>query len=543
MTRQPLLLFIAVFCVKVLLFPAYFSTDFEVHRNWLAITQNRPLCEWYFDEGSLWTLDYPPFFAFFEKILSCFASFFDPKMTLLSSYDYVSFKALAYQRLTVALTDGLFFAATILTLDGLGDVSALVGALFVCCSPGFVFVDSIHFQYNGFLDGILVLAFFFARQDRPLLLMATFSALLFFKHIYVYALPAFFGYLLGFYCLNEFRLTWGGCGRLIGRGLVLLSVFALVAGAALGPFLFCSQPVLTQILRRLFPFQRGLTHAYWAPNFWALYNLADKLLSLGRPSGPSAHLAGGLVQTISHVVLPSVHSGTTLFLSFFMALPSVLLLVRGPWIVKRHPPSDQGRVRTWLLLLGAAQSSLSFFMFGWHVHEKAVLTALVPLSLMAVTEASPLILDTFSVLALCGTYSLWPLLHRPMERPILFGVTLTYFAALLWTSKRLRASSVRFLVAPAWARSLVRLVRRVILPLLCWTELARLAMELLVWLEPHQATFGPALRYLTRQAAHFRFTPLLLVSCVCAVGTTVSYVVLSAVCLGTCTSWRKAKRN
>ena len=143
-------------------------------------------------------------------------------------------------------------------------------------SPGLLIIDHIHFQYNGFLYGVLLLSLSAARKQSTLLLSGVlFAALLCLKHIYLYLAPAYFVYLLRVYCLSPrsiYRIRVANCVKL---GASIAFVFT----AAFGPFLLWGQA--DQLTKRLFPFSRGLCHAYWAPNMWAMYSFTDRVLLYG----------------------------------------------------------------------------------------------------------------------------------------------------------------------------------------------------------------------------------------------------------------------
>lgn len=185
-------------------------------------------------------------------------------------------------------------------------------------------VDHIHFQYNGFLFGILLWSIAMAAEGRILISAALFASLLNFKHIFLYIAPAYFVYLFRGYCFTE-----GGrfdFGRLVGLGITVISAFGVSFGPILGAAVLrrasgvkpldAALQALQAILARLFPFKRGLVHAYWAGNIWALYVFLDRLLAVGlRVVGveidaeAARSATRGLVEDVRFVGLPDVRPG------------------------------------------------------------------------------------------------------------------------------------------------------------------------------------------------------------------------------------------
>lgn len=217
-----------------------------------------------------------------------------------------------------------------------------------------------------------------------------FAVLLNMKHIFVYMAPIYFVYLLRHYCFGSLQKLVVNAAKL---GVVVISVTAI----SFGPFIHH----LPQVMSRLFPFKRGLTHAYWAPNFWALYNFADKIMTtvMKVPLNTKSTSSSGLVQEVEHFVLPAISPAMT-FIIFIVAIMPCCLKV-----LLKDGHSVKGFMKP--LIICTATS----FMFGWHVHEKAILMILIPLQVLTFHEKSEAKSSLF--LSIFGTYSLLPLLFTP----------------------------------------------------------------------------------------------------------------------------------
>ncbi|KAJ9191549.1 CAZyme family GT57 [Paecilomyces variotii] len=475
---------------KLLLFPAYKSTDFEVHRNWLAITHSLPPKEWYYEKTSEWTLDYPPFFAAFEWLLSQAASYADPLMLVVQNLNYDSWQTVYFQRTTVILSELVLLYALnrfVASVPLASKHLAHIASLSILLSPGLLIIDHIHFQYNGFLYGILVLSIVLARKQSTLLYSGIlFAILLCFKHIYLYLSLAYFVYLLRAYCLDPRSIFRPRFGNIIKLGVSVVGVFA----AAFGPFVYWNQ--LLQLKDRLFPFSRGLCHAYWAPNIWAMYSFTDRVLiplaprlGLNVNHDALSSVTRGLVGDTSFAVLPEVTKEQTFALTFiFQLLPLIKLWFRPDW------ETFVGA----LTLCGYAS-----FLFGWHVHEKAVLLIIIPFSLIAIKDRR--YFGAFKPLAVAGHVSLFPLLFTAPEFPIKTVYTILWLVLFLFVFDH---------VAPPSTRPRVFLLDRfslfyitIAIPLIVYCSLV------------HQLIFG---------FGKYEFLPLMFMSSYSALGVVGSWV-------------------
>ena len=473
----PILL--VLICIKILLLPTYRSTDFDVHRNWLAITRNLPIEEWYFNDvngTTRHTLDYPPAFAFFEWLLANnpLTSFLLKEDTrclkLLPDFDNdPSPTCVAFQRSTVILSDVVLWVGAWVASRGYHSASihrATLSFLLIVSNPGLIWLDHVHFQYNGMLLGILLASLgclMHGSNTSPTKLSydvyhlagaGLYALLLNMKHLYLPLGPIYLCYLFSNYCFSEGWLRF-----LVMRFIAVAVVTATCLVLPWIPFLLCDDPKaqLLQIVSRLFPFGRGLVHDYWAANVWAFFTLANRGLRF---------LSARIPLPIQSLPEPT---------PFVCALLLLLSILPGTVILSRLPTKRK-------LMEAVVYTSLCSFMLAYHVHEKAILTALIPLSLL-VESGDVLTNSLFWSLSLWGLFGLFPLLFRPTE--LCFKLT-SYIGYMKLTSYLLPVPDRKIINVQKGSAAVVGVV-------LCFLE------------------FVPLLD-------KWEFLPLLITSIVCALG-------------------------
>ena len=149
----------------------------------------------------------------------------------------------------------------------------------------------------------------------------------------------------------------------------------------------------------------------------------------------------GLVGDSSFAILPEISPKTTFQLT--LAAQSVRLLIVAEGFAnesRKFGLSKLFRRPIWDNFIGAVTlCGYGSFLFGWHVHEKAILLVIVPFSLIALKDRR--YLGAFRPLAVAGHVSLFPLLFTRQEFLIKAGYTVLWLNIFLLTFDKLAAAS------------------------------------------------------------------------------------------------------
>ncbi|XP_028804459.1 probable dolichyl pyrophosphate Man9GlcNAc2 alpha-1,3-glucosyltransferase [Neltuma alba] len=348
--------------------------DYEAQRHWMEITLNLPVREWYrnstTNDLSYWGLDYPPLTAYQSFIHGLFLRFFHPdSVSLFSSRGHESYLGKLLMRWTVLSSDALiFFPAVIYFIivnynqhprshkSNNGWHTAML-----LLNPCLILIDHGHFQYNCISLGLSTGAVAAILSGQDLFACVLYCLAINHKQMSIYLAPAFFSHLLGKCLRRKYPLL-----EVLKLGLVVLGTFA----AVWWPYLYSMESIL-EVLSRLAPFERGIYEDYVA-NFWCASSILIKWKKLF---------------TTQSLKLLSLTA------TVLTCLPSMTQQIKSP--------SNKG------FLYGLLNSSISFYLFSFQVHEKSILLPLLPASLLAVEE--PFLFRWFMQFAML---SMFPLICR-----------------------------------------------------------------------------------------------------------------------------------
>ncbi|KAI0304350.1 ALG6, ALG8 glycosyltransferase family-domain-containing protein [Multifurca ochricompacta] len=381
--------------------------DYEAQRHWMELTNHLSVREWYSYDLQYWGLDYPPLTAYHSWLCGKIGSFIDSRWFAFDTSRGIETPASkVFLRSTVILSDYAIYvpAALLFTRiwhSGRSRRTQNAALLTLLFQPALLLIDFGHFQYNSVMLGFTLLAATSFITGNDVLGAFLFTLSLGFKQMALYYAPAIGSYLIG-KCL--YLGPRNGTQLFFRLAAVTTGTFILLFLPFLPPFSPISK-VLDPVMR-IFPFNRGIFEDKVA-NFWCATNVVVKWKIWASQSA--------LMRLSS-------------LLTFLGFLGAAIAPIRA-WLRLRNEDraTRVPSVMQTVLLLALLNSSMSFFLFSFQVHEKTILLPLLPLTLLLST--APHDSPTFKLGVLAnnvGVFSMWPLLRKD-------GLAIQYIAlTLLW---------------------------------------------------------------------------------------------------------------
>lgn len=171
-----------------------------------------------------------------------------------------------FMRHTVIISELMIYIPAVLLLASLhhADWSSV---LYVLLQPGLLLIDHGHFQYNCVMLGLFAWSIYFFHTGRIFSGSIAFVLCISFKQMALYYSPAVFVYLLA--------ITFKHPSTFLRLATTTVLGFLIVYG----PFAYSGMEDLLQVVRRIFPFGRGLFEDKVA-NFWCATNVIVKYKEL-----------------------------------------------------------------------------------------------------------------------------------------------------------------------------------------------------------------------------------------------------------------------
>jgi alpha-1,3-glucosyltransferase len=376
-----------------------YGGDFEAQRHWLELTLHLPIGDWYWHDLEYWGLDYPPLTAYASWICGFLSHrIVGPESVMLFDSRGIEDPIVkSYMRATVLVLDLLIFFPIIWVTTKKSNWMRLMAL----SQPAIILIDHGHFQYNSVSLGFALWGFWFVtKKDFSNCILGSifFCLALNFKQMTLYYAPAIFAYLLG-RCFQDSK-------QLIPRFCLLGATVILTFALLWWPFIYYPPsddhsitPLqrFVHVLHRLFPFQRGLFEGK-VSNLWC--TLSTKPISIRN--------------RIPEDLQPFLALGLTLILTL-------------PACYKLFIVGQSGRQDSWnMLLWGGTSTALAFFLASFQVHEKSILLAVAPLSMLWLEDST--FVNWFSVVAV---WTLWPLIQVDRLEIAYLCITSVYLG-LVW---------------------------------------------------------------------------------------------------------------